>query len=71
MQTKDILALEGANEGDILLLREGLFWRAYQLSAFLFFTHIRPLKITARYVKVAGAKLVYVGFPDKVLEGRR
>lgn len=67
MQTRDILALESANEGDILLFREGLFWRAYQLSAYLFITHIRPLKATSRYVKVAGAKLVYAGFPDKIL----
>lgn len=67
MQTKDILALESANEGDIVLFREGLFWRAYQLSAYLFTAHIRPLKITSRYVKVAGAKLVYAGFPDKIL----
>ncbi|MCB9291517.1 MAG: hypothetical protein H6559_00055 [Lewinellaceae bacterium] len=69
MQTKDILALEGTNEGDILLLREGLFWRAYQLSAFLFSTHIRPLKVTSRHVKVVKANLAYVGFPDKILEG--
>jgi hypothetical protein len=48
MQTKDILALESVSEGCIVLHKEGIFWRAYQNSAFLFYTHIRALgRLTA------------------------
>ncbi len=68
MQTKEILAQERAGERDIILHRKGIFWRAYQNSAFLFYTHFRPLKVTVKFVKVVGAEVAYLGFPEKVLE---
>ena len=54
MQTKDILALEKAGEGRIVLHKGGIFWRAHQYSAFLFSKHIRPPKVNTRFVKVVG-----------------
>lgn len=63
-----MLALESAGEGRIVLHKEGIFWRAYQYSAFLFSKHIRPLKVNTRFVKVVDTELAYLGFPEKVLE---
>ena len=68
MQTKEILALEKADEGVIILHQKGIFWRAYQNSAFLFYTHLRPLKVTVKLVTVDGTDVAYLGFPEKVLE---
>ena len=65
MHTKDILALERAGEEDIILHRKGIFWRAYQDSAFLFYTHLRPLKVTVKFVKVGDTEVAYLGFPKK------
>lgn len=33
MTKKDIIALDAANNGSIILYREGLFWRAYERSS--------------------------------------
>ena len=63
MQIKEILALERAGEGDIILHRKGIFWRAHQNSAFLFHTHLRPLKVTVKFMKVVHTGVAYLGFP--------
>ncbi len=69
MTVKEILALEDAG-GEILILhKEGLFWRAYQYSAYLFCTHFRPLKVTAKFVKTVQKEIYYIGFPEQSLEG--
>jgi len=60
MQTKDMLALESAGEGRIVLHKEGIFWRAYQYSAFLFSKHIRRLKVNTKFVKVVDAQIAYL-----------
>ncbi len=63
-----MLALESAGEGRIVLHKEGIFWRAYQYSAFLFSKHIRLLRVNTRFVKVVDTEIAYLGFPEKVLE---
>ena len=68
MQVKDILALEIAKRRSIVLLKEGLFWRAYNRSAFLFVHHFRPIKLIKKYVKTVQQEIVYVGFPNNQLE---
>ena len=32
MKVKEIIALEKENENQVILVREGMFWRAYNLS---------------------------------------
>lgn len=59
MQVKDILALEIAKRGSIILLKEGLFWRAYNTSAFLFVHHFRPIKLIKKYVKTVGQEKTF------------
>lgn len=68
MQMKEILELERSSEGDIILHKEGIFWRAYQISAYLFATHIRELKVISKFIKVVKEEVAYLGFPHSILE---
>lgn len=68
MRIKDILVQESTNRERIVLFKEGVFWRAYQVSAYLFVHHIRELKVTHKYVKSAKADAFFIGFPTKILE---
>jgi len=68
MRTKEILLLEKENTNKIHLLKEGLFWRAYNVSAFLFIQHIQTFKLTKKYVKIADAVVIFLGFPDTILD---
>ena len=52
----------------ILLVREGLFWRAYEQSAFALCAYVNSFKVTTCYFKGLGQWLCYVGFPDTTLE---
>lgn len=68
MRQMDIMNKEEKNATDIFLYREGLFWKAYERSAFLFSRHIRPYQAQKRYVKCLGRTVVSLGFPDKALK---
>jgi hypothetical protein len=64
MNCKEIVAAEDQAEGSILLIREGMFWRAYERSAFALVKQVHPLKALKRaYKSLDGRELVYVGFP--------
>jgi len=69
MRIAEIQEIEKTNFGNIYLFKEGIFWRAYELSAMLFSYHIKDFKLIKRYVKCAGQHIVYMGFPDSALEG--
>lgn len=52
----------------ILLYREGIFYRAYEYSAYYFHQYIRPTyRLHKRYYRVIGQDMVYLGFPCEVL----
>lgn len=68
MKLSEVLLLESNNNETIHLLKDGLFWRAYDLSAFLFVTHIRKYQLTKKFYKNVNAEIVHLGFPDTVLE---
>jgi len=68
MQIKDIVSLEKDNHANIYLLREGLFWRAYEKSAYLFTSHIKPYQLNKKYYKNVDCELVYCGFPRTALD---
>ncbi len=60
---------ENAQSNLITLVKEGLFWRAYEQSAYLFTRLFWPeLKVNGGYVKSAGKEVYYVGFPDASLQ---
>lgn len=52
MTSKEIIALEDSNTGCINLYKEGLFWRAYERSAYALCTRVHPFKAMKRQLKV-------------------
>lgn len=42
MTIKEIIQIENGNGNTIILLREGIFWRAYEKSAYAFSMQIHP-----------------------------
>ena len=69
MTTNEILQLEENNTNLVVLYREGMFWKAYERSAYLICTQIHPFRVTTRYIsKLAGAAIASIGFPDTSLE---
>lgn len=74
MTSKDFIQAEAENNDRIVLYREGLFWKAYERSAYAVCTQIRAFKPTRRSLKtLSGRELVSIGFPsaaeEKVLDG--
>jgi len=62
------LKSEQTNVDSIHLYLEGMFWKAYQQSAYLFSKLYRPdFQVKCRYVKTAHAAVCSVGFPENSL----
>lgn len=64
MTLQEIIAAESRNTDKIYLHLEGIFWKAYERSAFAFIHRISRYKASKRYVKYLDAKVVSLGFPD-------
>ncbi len=76
MTSRELIAAEANNTDRIVLYREGLFWKAYERSAYALCTQVRPFKPTRKILKtLAGGDIVSVGFPthaaDRILAGLR
>lgn len=74
MTSRQLIAAEANNTDRIALYREGLFWKAYERSAYALCTQVRPFKPTRKVLKtLAGGDIVSVGFPtiaaDRILAG--
>ncbi|MBN1339608.1 MAG: hypothetical protein JXA03_09810 [Bacteroidales bacterium] len=63
MKVSEIYRLEQRNRDCCYLIRDGIFWRAWEQSAFRFYNKIKPYQITKKSFKNIGATLVYLGFP--------
>lgn len=72
MELSAILTLENSTTDGIHLYLEGIFWKAYEQSAWRFVRHVCSYKPTKRHIKSLGQDVVTVGFPSaglqKVLE---
>lgn len=68
MLIDEIYAMECRNESSIHLVRDRKFFQAYEKSAFRFVKFLREYKVHHKFVKKIGADVVYLGFPDSVLE---
>ena len=68
MKIKDILKIEQENNSSIFLHKEGLFWRAYERSAYLFTLYIKVYQITKKFYKNVNSEIIYLGFPNNSLE---
>lgn len=65
MTIREKIDLECSGElGVIHLHREGIFFRAYELSAYYWHRLVVPnFRLHKRYYKTIGQEVVYLGFP--------
>jgi len=63
MTALEIMKLEEENTNSIILFREGIFWKAYEKSAYAFYREVHPYKLTCKYVQVVKQQMVSLGFP--------
>ena len=64
MTSQDFIRTEAVNTDRIILYREGLFWKAYERSAFAVCSQVRAFKTTKKALKtLGGGHLVSIGFP--------
>lgn len=68
------LRYEAENANVVHLWLEGMFWKAYERSAYLFVRRISGYKPYKKFVRSVGGEVVAIGFPskaiEKLLEGR-
>lgn len=74
MTSRELIAAEAGNTDRIALYREGLFWKAYERSAYALCSQVRAFKPTRKILKsLGGGDIVSVGFPtraaDRILAG--
>ncbi len=65
-QIKEILEIENHRTNDwttIYLFAEGLFYRAYEWSAWLCCRYVNEFKVTRRELKNENGSIVFIGFP--------
>lgn len=66
MTSQDFIRVEADNTDRIILYKEGLFWKAYERSAYILCMQVRPFKPTKKSLKsLDGGQIVSVGFPWK------
>ena len=58
MTVKEIIQIENGNRNTIILLREGIFWRAYEKSAYAFSMQVHPYKPTRKWVIAVKCRFV-------------
>ena len=63
----DILLLEGKNTDSIHLLKEGIFWRAYNQSAMRLCEYLVSYKVNRKFIKKEKKTIFYCGFPSTIL----
>ena len=64
----EICKIEETNQGQVYLYPEGLFYKAYQKSAWLLCTRVYPFELSSRPLKGLEGPLLSVGFPQSSLE---
>jgi len=67
MTIKEILLIEDNNTDFINIIKDGIFWRAYNYSSMRLCEQYRPYKISHRYIKKVNEIIFYCGFPDNSL----
>jgi hypothetical protein len=56
------------NTARLCLYKEGIFYKLYNQHAMLFVQNIKPLKVTAKFVKVVNQHVYSVGFPGSLFD---
>lgn len=65
---QEIIDKEHANTHHIYFYREGVFYKAYEHSAYLFITNIKAFQTKKRFVKSISQEIVSIGFPTNSLK---
>lgn len=72
--TLNKLQLETVNTGVVHLWLEGMFWKAYERSAYIFCQRVNDYKPYKKWIKAVGGEVVAIGFPtkafDRLVDGR-
>src|ERR1039458_8806409 len=68
MRIAEIQEIEKTNFESIHLFKEGIFWRGYEKSAWRFVKKIKQYRVLKKYVKGVKQDIVYLGFPENILE---
>ncbi|MDC2175184.1 hypothetical protein PO073_24680 [Bacteroides thetaiotaomicron] len=66
--TAEILNREELLKPCIYLYKEGVFWKAYQYSAYRVVQRHASFKLKKKFVKAVSCEIVSLGFPDTTLE---
>lgn len=64
----EILKREELQEPCIYLYKEGIFWKAYQYSAYRVVQRQVNIKPKKKFIKTVSCEIVSLGFPDITLE---
>jgi hypothetical protein len=67
MKMQEVVTIEKDNTNNCYLIKEGLFWRAYEKSAFWFTNNLKPYTITKKHFKGLNSDVVYLGFPNTAI----
>ena len=63
MTQQEILGREDAGSNEIRLYLEGIFWKAYEYSAYRFTFGICAFSPKKKYIKTVGQEMISIGFP--------
>lgn len=64
---KEKLDYEQHNERTVKLWTEGIFYAAYERSAYLFVSGVKPYQVRREFIKAVDSDVVEIGFPKSVL----
>lgn len=64
---QEILHKESENTHILHFYREGVFFKAYEHSAYLFVKYVKPFMVKKRFVKSVNQEVVSIGFPTNSL----
>jgi hypothetical protein len=67
MKISEIFDIEKENLSSCFLIKDGIFWRAFEKSAYWFVTNLKPYSITKKHFKGQNSDVVYLGFPNGIL----
>lgn len=68
MIAEQIIKIESNQGHEIHLVKDRIFWQAWERSAFLFVNNIKKYKVRKKFVQKVSQDLVWLGFPELVLK---
>lgn len=63
----DLLEEKKGDDSEILLFKEGIFMKLYNMSAYLFHRYIKSYKVKNIYYKSTDKTYLSIGFPSEIL----